>query len=44
MKAQPFLDSAIKNSKVADYLSQKIAESRADIITDEIVIRLRDFS
>lgn len=44
MKAKPFLDAAIKNSKVVDFLGEKIAESRADIITDEIQIRLRDFS
>ena len=44
MKAKPFLDAAIKNSKVVDFLREKIAESRADIITDEIQIRLRDFS
>ena len=44
MKAKPFLDASIKNSKVVDFLAEKIAESRADIITDEIQIRLRDFS
>ena len=42
-KAKPFLDSAIEGSGVVQYVAQKVAESRANIITEEISISLRNF-
>ena len=42
--AKPFIDSAIKSSGVVQFAARKAAESRAQIITGEIVFSLRDFS
>lgn len=42
--AKPFLDAAIKSSGIVSFIAKKVAESRAEIITGEIVIGLREFS
>lgn len=41
--AKPFIDSAIENSAVVDFVSLKVAESRGLVIGNEIAVILKDF-
>lgn len=40
-KSTPFINEAVRKSGVLDYVAEKIAQSRAELLTDEIIIGLR---
>ena len=40
-KPRPFINEAVRQSGVVDYVAEKIGESRAELLTNEITIGLR---
>ncbi len=40
-KPRPFINEAVRQSGVVDYVAEKIGESRAELLTNEIIIGLR---